>query len=83
MGIKMKVIRRYAVDERALYKEIGRRMKAARNKAGLTGLEAALALGMSRTNLANIEGAYPTRVLLDHIYNAAVLYNCSVRSLLP
>ena len=83
MKIKMKRVTHWTIDSRALYKEIGRRMKAARNKRGMTGGDAAKALGMSRTNLANIEGAYPTRVLLDHLYNAAVLYGCNVRSFLP
>lgn len=83
MAVKTTVITRRVVDVRALYKDVGARFKAARNRAGLTQAEAAQMLGMSRTNLANIEGALPQRILLEHLYNAALVFKCSVRELLP
>jgi len=83
MRVKTITRRVVEVDVRALYAFVGQRFKAARKKAKLTQSEAARALGMSRTNLANIEGALPQRILLEHVYNAALLFRCSAKDLLP
>lgn len=81
--IKTKLVTRRVVDVRALYVDVGRRFKAERMRVGLSQTETAQMLGMSRVNLANIEGAAPQRILLEHIYNAALIFKCSVQRLLP
>lgn len=82
-GPKTILITRRVVDTSALYKHVGQLFRAARNKSGLTQQEMANALGMSRTNYANIEGATQQRILLEHVYNAALIMKIPVSKLLP
>jgi transcriptional regulator with XRE-family HTH domain len=83
MAMKTKLVTVRVVDTHALYQDIGRRIKAARQRAGLSQQQAATSMGMSRVNLANIEGAAPQRILLEHVYNAALLFDVPVSRLLP
>ena len=82
MALKTKIVMRRVVDPAALYADIGRRMRLARERAGVTQREVGFAIGMSGANVANLE-AGKTRILLDHIYNAALLLDIPVQKLLP
>lgn len=82
MTIKTKTLTRRVVDTSALYQTIGKRIRAAREDKGLSQAEIGLALGMTRANVANLE-AGKTRILLEHIYNVALLLNQPVQGLLP
>lgn len=60
------------VDEKALYIEIGKRIRAARTSAEMTQDELAEAVGMSRTSIVNIEHGRQRLLIhsLVHIANA-------------
>ena len=82
MAVKTKTLTRRVVDMEALYREIGRRMRAVREQRGLSQQHVGIALGVTRANIANLEsGAH--RILLEHIYNAAMVFNVPVSKLLP
>lgn len=80
--MKVKTKTRRVVDMQALYTSIGRNLKQAREKAGVSQRDVGMALGMSRANVANME-AGTMRILLEHVYNAALLFNVPLRRLLP
>ncbi|HXD20128.1 MAG TPA: helix-turn-helix transcriptional regulator [Vicinamibacterales bacterium] len=70
------------VDLRVLFATVGGRMAVARKQAGKTQLEAAYALGVSRSQLANMETG-ESMIALAHLYNAALLYGVDAKTLLP
>lgn len=82
MTIKLRTVTRRVIDMPSLYRSIGRKMRAARQKAGLSQADVALALGVTRANIANLE-AGKTRILLDHLYNLSLLVKRPVRVFLP
>lgn len=65
-----------------LYIEIGRRLRAERESAGLTQSQLAAHLGLSRTSVSNIE-AGRQRFPLHYVYATAVLLRCDLAKLLP
>lgn len=73
---------RRVVDAKALYREIGKRIRAARERAELSQGELGVALGMTRANVSMLEhGAQ--RILVEHVYNVALLLNRGPREFLP
>lgn len=82
MALKTRVVTRRVVDAQALYRDIGRRMKDARTRAKLSQDAVGVAIGMTRANVANLESG-KTRILLEHVYNVALLVGRPVRELLP
>jgi transcriptional regulator with XRE-family HTH domain len=80
--VKTKKLTREVVDVLALYKDVGGRLRAARIRAGVSQEQVSLALGMTRANVSNLE-AGRSRVQLEHIYNAALLFGRPVKELLP
>ena len=70
------------VDVAALYSAIGRAMKSARESRRMSQEQVGLALGMTRANVANLE-AGRGRILVEHIYNAALFLKVPIRKLLP
>jgi transcriptional regulator with XRE-family HTH domain len=70
------------VDTKAMYSEIGKRLRMVRNRKSMSQQQVGIALGVTRAAIANIE-AGNHRILLEHIYNAALLFNVPARELLP
>ena len=73
---------RRVIDSKALYREIGKRIRAARERSELSQGELGVALGMTRANVSMLEQG-GQRVLLEHVYNVALLVGCDVKKLLP
>lgn len=82
MKVKTKVHTRRVVDVPALYRDVGGRLRQARQRAKLTQEDVGIVLGMTRSNVANLE-AGKTRILLEHVYNVALLVGRQARELLP
>lgn len=82
MPVQIKTLTRRVVDVPALYRDIGKRLRQARTRKRITQEAMALSLGMTRANVANLEGG-KTRILLEHVYNVALVVGCNVRELLP
>ena len=70
------------VDPISLYVDVGQRMKEAREKAGLTQEQVGLSLGMTRANVANLEGG-KSAILLTHLYNLAMCLDVPLSRFLP
>jgi transcriptional regulator with XRE-family HTH domain len=73
---------RRVIDAKALYREIGKRIRAVREQAGLSQGELGVALGMTRANVSMLEQG-SQRVLVEHVYNVALLVGQSAKDLLP
>lgn len=73
---------RHVVDTPALYREVGRRIRVARERAGLSQGQLGIALGMTRANVSLLESG-GQRVLLEHVYNAALFLDRPAREFLP
>lgn len=82
MPVKTSVITRRVVDRSALYREIGKKMRRVRERAGLSQETVGIALGMTRANVSSLE-AGKTRILLEHIYNAAMAMKVPASEFLP
>lgn len=80
--LKTKTVTRRVVDMPALYRQIGARMRLHREKRGMTQQDVGLVLNMTRANVANLERG-GTRILLEHVYNAALLFRVPAARLLP
>lgn len=65
-----------------LHKEIGKRIRVARNIQGITQGDLSQAIGLSRTSMTNIESGFQ-RVPLEKLYDIAVALNTSIYELLP
>lgn len=63
-------------------KVIGERLRAARNRAGLTQAELGEALGLSRTAVTNIEAGKQS-ITVDALLGAARRLGCDLADLLP
>lgn len=73
---------RRVVDAPALYRQIGQRMRKAREKADLSQGDIGVALGMTRANVSMLEkGAQ--RILVEHVYNVSLLLKRPIREFLP
>ncbi|NSW84662.1 MAG: helix-turn-helix transcriptional regulator [Syntrophothermus sp.] len=69
-------------DKARIYKEIGRRLKSAREKAGLTQMQVAKLLGMAREVVSYYENG--TREIgIDDILRFANLYGTDPRCFMP
>lgn len=80
MAIKTKT--RRVIDTQALYRDIGKRIRRAREAAALSQGQVGIALGMTRANVSMMEqGAQ--RILVEHVYNLALLLEKPVRAFLP
>ena len=78
----MKMKTRRVVDAGSLYAEVGQLIKAERNRQQATQNAAAFLLGVSRTQLTNIErGA--SAVMLPHLYNLALAWGVPITRFLP
>lgn len=73
---------RRVIDAKALYREIGKRIRAARERAELSQEELGVALGMTRANVSNLEKGQ-TRILIEHVYNTALFLGRKTGELLP
>ena len=72
----------HLIDEVAWYKDIGRRIKIARNELGLTQEDLAKSAGFQRTSITNIEkGAQKTPIY--SLYVLSVILKKSMSELLP
>jgi len=79
---KTKTLIRRVVDSKALYRDIGRLIRRARERRKMSQEELASAIGVSRANLCNMEKGNQ-RILLEHVYNIALHLKRPVRGLLP
>ena len=70
------------VDERALYRYIGVRVRTARLTAGLTQRQVAEQLGMRRTSITNIE-AGQQKLPLHLLYRLCFVLRIEVTAVLP
>lgn len=78
----VKIQTRRVVDQQALYREVGKRIQQQRKAARMSQDELAVALGLTRVACSNLErGA--NRILLEHVYNAALLFGVSPSRFLP
>lgn len=82
LAVKHIVVTRRVVDVASLYRDIGAKLRHHRERAKCSQEQLGIALGMTRANVANLE-AGKTRILLEHIYNAALTLKIDVRELLP
>ena len=82
MKVPMRIRTVRVVDAQALYVGIGKAIRSARESRRMSQGQVAVALGMTRANVSNLE-AGRSRVLLEHVYNVALLLDVPIRSLLP
>jgi len=80
--MKVKSVTYATVDEQWLYAQVGKRMRKAREVAGMPQEEVGYALRMTRANVSNIE-AGRSAIMLTHLYNLARLLRVSVMEFLP
>ena len=66
----------------AIYSEIGKRVKLAREQVGMTQMELSKNLGLTRVSVANIE-AGRQRFAVDTLYKLAACLGIEVYELLP
>jgi transcriptional regulator with XRE-family HTH domain len=75
-------MKRIPDSQRELYREIGRRIAKRRSILGLSQLQLAARLGVSRPSLSNVErGAQ--RLLVNSLFEIAAALNTSPADLLP
>ncbi len=68
--------------ERECYVEVGRRIREARKRAGMTQQDLGDEVNLSRTSITNIEsGNQPVTIWLLHLVSSAV--DCALIDLLP
>jgi transcriptional regulator with XRE-family HTH domain len=70
------------VDQNALYCEVGKRLRALREEREWSQQYVGNALGVTRSAIANIEGG-KQRMLLNTVYDFALLFNVSLTKVLP
>ena len=70
------------IDQNALYREVGKRVKAMREERKWTQSFVANALSMTRAAVANIEGGNQ-RLLLNTVYDLALLFDVPLTKVLP
>lgn len=70
------------IDERALYLEIGSRLKQRRSEIGRTQDELADAVGLLRTSIANIESGRQ-RTPVHVLYNLCLALSTDLEAILP
>ena len=81
MKTTTKTIRR--VDQRWLMTEVGKRLRVAREKRGMTLHQAALHFGVTRAAVNNWELANQAGMMLANIYDASLIYDVPIKELLP
>jgi DNA-binding XRE family transcriptional regulator len=70
------------VDQNALYREVGKRVKSLREERGWTQTHLGNSLGLTRVSVYNIEvGKH--RMLLNTVYDLALLFRVPVSKVLP
>ncbi len=70
------------IDEHALYRSIGQRLKSRRRELRLTQKQLAVWLGVERTSVANIEAGLQ-KAPLHTLYRLCLLLDLEISALLP
>lgn len=70
------------MKEELIYKEIGQRIRIARENKNLTQEDLGKLVNLTRTSITNIEGG-KQKIPIDSLYNFAEVLNTNVYSLLP
>lgn len=73
---------RRVVDAESLHRDIGKRIKAERERRNLSQQSVSDLLGMTRAGVANMEAGRQS-VLIQHLYNLALAWDCKVTKFLP